>query len=34
MSYRVGGVQYVALQYQARSRFPDAGNVVVAFKID
>ena len=34
MSYAVQGVQYVALQFQARSDFPDAGNLVVAFKID
>ena len=34
MSYGVGGVQFVALQFQARSGFPNAGNVVVAFGID
>ena len=34
MSYSVGGVQYVALQFRSRFEFPGAGDVVVAFKID
>ena len=34
MSYSVGGVQYVALQFRSRFEFPGAGDVVVAFRID
>ena len=34
MSYAVGGVQYIALQFQPRSVSSAAGSVVVAFSID
>ena len=34
MSYGVGGVQYVAQQFQPRSGSPAAGSMVVAFRID
>ena len=34
VSYSVLGVQYVAVQFHARSEFLDAGNLVVAFAID
>ena len=34
VSYAVRGVQYVALQLEPRSEFPDAGNLVLAFALD
>ena len=33
-SYAVGGEQYVALQFRAHPDYPDAGNVIAAFKLD
>ena len=34
VSYSVLGVQYIAVQFHARSHFLDAGNLVVAFALD
>ncbi len=33
-SYAVRGVQYVALQFEPRSDFPDAGNIVLSFALE